>query len=152
MTNYIEKIERNETHNNHELDGMYILLNIDCPICGGHTVLSRSYVFVNPVLEAPRPLCAAVVGCAYCAAVQTIHIDPDMPLDEYKYLLNEVLVPNWIDAVSKDDRVHAWRRDNLFNVVNGKPTREFWEYQTNHMLKSIMERHKKTLDMLAEDD
>lgn len=152
MTDFIEKIERSEVHNDHELNGVNILLNIDCPICGGHTVLSRSYVFVNPVSKNPRPSCTAVVGCAHCAAVHTYYVDISMSLDEYKHFLNEALVPNWIDAVSKDDRIHAWKRDNLFNVVNGKPAQEFWEYQMNPMLASIVKRHKGTLDMLAEDD
>lgn len=149
MTDYIEKIERNEVHNDHELDGVNILLNIDCPICGEHTVLSRSYTFVNPVSKDPRPMCAGIIGCAHCAAVQTYHVGFNTSLDEYKYLLNEALVPNWIDAVSKDDRIHAWRRDNLFNVVNGRPVQEFWEYQLNPMLASIVERHKETLDALS---
>ena len=147
--NRIEKIERSAMHNDHELDGVNILLNIKCPICGRHTVLSRSYAIVNPVFETPRPLCTAVVGCAHCAAVQTCRIPSSMSLDEYKFYLNEALVPNWIDAVSKDDRVHAWRRDNLFNVVNNKLTQEFWEYQANPMLASIIERHKSTLEALS---
>lgn len=147
--NYIEKIERSEARYDHELDGVNILLNIDCPICGGHTVQSRSYVFVNPVLEVPRPTCAAVVECTHCAVVQTYRVDSNTSLDEYIFYLNEALVPNWIDAVSKDDRVHAWRRDNLFNVANGRPTQEFWKYQTNPMVASITEKYRDTLGALS---
>lgn len=150
MTDYIEKIEKNECAMcDYELDSVHISLNIDCPICGKHEVYSRTCITKNPILLRDRPKCVGVVGCFYCDMILQTMVEPNMTLDEYKDYLNQALVPNWLDAVSKDDNIHAWKRDSLFDVANGKQSREFWEYI--HVVR-MKERARNPTNICASED
>ena len=150
MTDFIEKITDNHRWTNNALENTLVLLNIDCPICGKHEVCVKSVIANNPVIiEGDMRLCIVSVGCEPCGETMTWYSDPDLTMDEYKDWINKGLVYDWLDAVSKDSNIHAWRRDNLFNVANGGKPQEFWEYMLPLRLASIIERHKGTLDALS---
>ena len=150
MTDFIEKIVDNRRWTNNELENTVVLLNIDCPICGKHEVYVRSAVVNNPMIIGDDMCqCIVTVGCSPCGELMVWYANPDLTMDEYKVWINKGLVYDWLDAVSKDPNIHAWRRDNLFNVANGGKSQEFWEYMLPLRLAPIIERHKGTLDALS---
>ena len=152
MTDFIENIEQGVRYTDYELENTTILLNIDCPICGKHDVYVKSYAINNPVLVEDTTVCTAVIGCAFCSEQMIYYVDPNLPMRDYKEFINQIMVYNWLDAVSKDPNVHAWRRDRLFDVANGQKPLEFWEHALDARLRSSMNRHRKALDMLAEEE
>ena len=150
MTDFIEKIVDNRRWTNNELENTVVLLNIDCPICGKHEVYVRSAVVNNPMIIGDDMCqCIVTVGCSPCGELMVWYANLDLTMDEYKVWINKGLVYDWLDAVSKDPNIHAWRRDNLFNVANGGKSQEFWEYMLPLRLAPIIERHKGTLDALS---
>lgn len=139
---YIEKIEKGDDPN-HELHGMKILLNIDCPTCGKHEVCSRSYMVYNPMLISSDPHITITVGCAYCNELAIWHGDPHLSAESYEMILDRSLVPDWLDRMSRNDNIHAWKRDNLFNIANGGESEEFWEHAGRVRMKAVLARYRE---------
>lgn len=152
MTDFIEKIELGPRYTDYELENTTILLNIDCPICGKHEVYARSFVINNPVLTDGDVRGTMTIGCIPCGEQIVSYIWPELTMEDYKDFINKAMVYNWLDAVSKDPNVHAWRRDRLFDVANGKEPSEFWRHAYDARLRVCASRHKESPDMLKEEE
>lgn len=146
MTDFIEKIETGPKYTDYELENTTALLNIDCPICGKHEVYARTYVVDNPwILNGDSTVCVASIGCIFCDEQLISHMDPDLSMEDYRNFINQAAVYNWLDAVSKDPNVHAWKRDRLFDVVNGKEPLEFWQHAYEARMRAC--RHRTSEEM-----
>lgn len=147
MTDFIEKIVDNRRWTDNELENTIVLLNIDCPICGKHEVYVRSAVVNNPmIIEGDMRQCIVRVGCEPCGELMVWYADPDLTMDEYKEWINKALVYNWLDAVSKDSNIHAWKRDRLYDVVNGVKPPEFWQHAYEARMRACRHRTSEMED------
>lgn len=131
MKDYIGKITHSPFYCNkrYKINGMNIDLKVECPICHNHSVSAFSYTLEGIFSDVKG---MSTIRCVNCSEGRIISFRPDIDLDEYKAIINYE-VPNWLKAIEKDDKIHAWKRRCLYDVVNGNEQMPFLVFASREL-------------------